>query len=558
LKIISINESLQAAEDKLENRFSSGGYVMDRRHFLRLSGAGALLARLPGDLPAVAPPDANWDRGWLRHLLPAVSDREILIKASFDAPLTAAPTLRIGGLAAPGRMSDTRGELWQFHAHDLSPGRRYRLTLMAGGKAGKPLCQPWDLATFPAPDARPERVRVLFFTCAGGHDAFGFLPTALRNRLLRRALSFNPDAAIANGDHVYWDLRSPLTSKSLGATPEAIRIAGRPDRAAAILGTDNESVCKRAAGPQIVPVYGTDFRSTPVFFIQDDHDYFENDDAYDEIVTFPPDHFMTQMARATQSLYYPEFLPDATRPAGLPGASYAGRALPISESYGTLRYGQLLEVLLYTVRRAMTMAGPSAVFLSDTVEAWLKARMDASGVAHVVNAPSNPPGWTAGKWGEWYPDVLGVDGKLTVEKAKPYWQPGWVKQHDRLLAAMSAMRNRIPLVISGDLHACALGRVQQTGATELTANPVVAVLSGPIGTGQRGWPSAIRKTGPRPSLHLRMDEQVRPIEQHGFTLADFTPDKVSLRMFKWDVKTQPPEAMDALEPFHAVELARPV
>lgn len=400
-------------------------------------------------------------------------------------------------------------------------------------------------------------MRALFFTCAGGHDAFGFLPTALRIRLLRRALSFNPDAAIANGDHVYWDLRSPLTSKSLGATPEAIRIAGRPDRAAAILGADNESMLKRAAGPQIVPVYGTDFRSTPVFFIQDDHDYFENDDAYDEIVTFPPDHFMTQMARATQSLYYPEFLPDATRPTGLPGASYAGRALPVSESYGTLRYGQSLEVLLYTVRRAMTMARPSAVFLSDTVEAWLKARMGASGVAHVVNAPSNPLGWTAGKWGEWYPDALGADGKLTVEKVKPYWQPGWVKQHDRLLAAMSAMRNRVPLVISGDLHACALGRIRQTGATELAANPVVAALSGPIGAGQRGWPSAIRKTGPQPSLRLRMDEQVRPIEQHGFTLADFTPDKVTLRMFKWDVKTQPPEAMDALEPFHTVELARP-
>jgi phosphodiesterase/alkaline phosphatase D-like protein len=373
---------------------------------------------------------------------------------------------------------------------------------------------------------------------------------------LRRALSFNPDAAIANGDHVYWDLRSPLTSASLGASPQARQIAGQHDRGAAILGEDNESFLKRAAAPQIAPVYGTDFRSTPVFFIQDDHDYFENDDAYDEIVTFPPDHFMTQMARATQSLYYPEFLPDATRPAGLAGASYAGRALPVSESYGTLRYGQLLEVLLYTVRRTMTMAGPSAVFLNDTVEAWLKARMAASGVAHVVNAPSNPPGWTAGKWGEWYPDVLGADGQLTLAKAKPYWQQGWVKQHDRLLAAMSAMRNRVPLAISGDLHACALGRIEQTGGADLAANPVVAVLSGPISTGERGWPSAVRKTGPRPSLHLRMDEQVKPIEQHGFTLADFTPDKVSLRMFKWDVKTQSPEAMDTLEPFHTMELTR--
>ena len=127
-----------------------------------------------------------------------------------------------------------------------------------------------------------------------------------------------------------------------------------------VLGSENETILKRAAGPQIAPVYGTDFRSTPMFFIQDDHDYYENDDAYDQIVTFPPDDFMTEMARATQSLYYPEFLPDPTRPRGLAGSATAGHGLPISESFGTLRYGRLAEVLLYTVRRTMTMAGPSA------------------------------------------------------------------------------------------------------------------------------------------------------------------------------------------------------
>jgi hypothetical protein len=50
-------------------------------------------------------------------------------------------------------------------------------------------------------------------------------------------------------------------------------------------------------------------------------------------------------------LYYPEFLPDAALPPGLPGSSFAGRAMPISESFGTLRYGRLVEILLYTVRR---------------------------------------------------------------------------------------------------------------------------------------------------------------------------------------------------------------
>ena len=538
---------------------------MDRRHFLSMSAAGTLLAALPEEMLAQSPQAANrmaasagsaWDRGQLLHLLPTVSDQEMLIKASFATPLAAAPMLRVGSLGVPGRMSDTRGEYWQFHAKGLEPGRRYRLMLTAGGKSGgTPLCEPWDLATFPAPDARPERVRVLLYTCAGGHEQLTFLPAAIRNRLLRRGLSFKPDAVIANGDHVYWDQRSPLTLRNYG--PRAVALAGKFDRSTVIFGSDNEFTLKRAAGPQIVPVYGTDFRSTPMFFIQDDHDYFDNDDAYDEIVTFPPDTFMTQAARATQELYYPEFLHDATRPTGLAGDSYAGRSLPISESFGTLRYGRLLEVLLYTVRRTMSMAGPSAVFVEDTAETWLKERMAANEVAHVVNAPSNPPGWTAGKWGEWYPDVLGADGKLTLDTPKPYWQPGWVKQHDRLLAAMSAMRGRIPLAVSGDLHAIAIGRILRTGTADLSANPVVAVLTGPVGTRPTGWPSGMRKIGAQPSLHLQMDEQVKPIEQHGFTLADFTPDKIMLRMFKWDVKTQGPEELDKLEPFYTVELARP-
>jgi len=80
---------------------------------------------------------------------------------------------------------------------------------------------------------------------------------------------------------------------------------------------------------------------------------------------------------------------------------------------------------LYDIRRTQTLAGPSAVFVSPVVEDWLKARMAAPGVAHVINVPSNPPGWSAGKWGEWYADLLEPIGKLGVSKPKPYWQQGW-------------------------------------------------------------------------------------------------------------------------------------
>ena len=54
-----------------------------------------------------------------------------------------------------------------------------------------------------------------------------------------------------------------------------------------------------------------------------------------------------------------------------------------------------------------------------------------------------------------------------------------------------------------------------------------------------------------------MDESVKPVEQHGFTIIDFVPEKVVLRFFKWDVKTQPVEAIDRLNPFHTAELVRP-
>jgi hypothetical protein len=533
----------------------------DRRKFLRGSAATGLSLAVPSDLFAqatsvTAPPSAAWDAGSLRHLLPTVSDTRMLIKASFATPLMEAPTLNVGGTSVSGRMGDTRGEHWHFYVTDLQPQTRYTLSLV--GAKGRPLCEPWELATFPGPDTRPEKFRLLIYTCGGGHEVHKFLPTVVRNRLLRRALSLQPDAVVANGDQVYWDLLAPVGGK-IFQTPEAIQLAGSFDRSAIVLGGDNETVLKRAAGPQIVPVYGTDFRSTPMFFMQDDHDYFDNDEATDDVVTFPPTFFMLQLARATQSMYYPEFLPDVARPLGLPWSSAGDRVWGVSESFGTVRYGRLAEILLYDIRRTLTMSGPSAVYVDLEVEKWLKARTASTEVIHLVHVPSNPPGWTAGKWGEWYPDVLGPDGKLTASIPKPYWQSGWLKQHDRLIGAMAAMKSRRPLVISGDLHAIGIGRMLRSGSLDLAANPITTVLSGPIGCrpGPNGWPSGRRGTGAMPPAHLDMDEQVKPIEQHGFTVVDFTPDKMVLRMFKWDWKTQAVEAIDTLEPFHTAELIRP-
>jgi hypothetical protein len=535
---------------------------VDRREFLAGS-AGAMGAAFFGGGPLDAlttrsePPESQvWDAGQVRHLLPTVSDSRILLKVSFERALSAPPTLRVGARSFTGRMNDTSGRFWQFYATDLDAGATHSLSLVAAN--GSSLCEPWPLTTFPPTDARPDRFRLLFFTCAGGAEGDytgigqrrGNLPTAIRNRLLRRALSFGPDASVANGDHIYWDLHrwSGQLTGELSARAQSSNF----DFSGAVWGTSNETALMLAAGPQIVPVYGTDFRSTPVFFLQDDHDNWENDAAG----AFPVAWFQLQLARATQQLYYPEFLPEANRPMGLPWSSSSDRG-DLSESFGTIRYGNLAEVLLYDVRRTMTL-GPTAVFVDPNVEDWLRSRTAAPGVRHVVHAPSNPMGWSAGKWGEWYPDILDPDAlALTTTVPKQHWQDGWLRQHDRLVDAMSGMRARTPLVVSGDLHAVGAGTMRRSGALDLTANPVTAVLSGPVGTAPGGFPSVVRGLGSTPPSHLDLDEAVPPIEEHGFTLVDFLPDRMVVSLFRWDVNSQPVEAIDRLEPFYTTELTTP-
>ncbi|HJN42881.1 MAG: hypothetical protein CL477_18835 [Acidobacteria bacterium] len=141
---------------------------------------------------------------------------------------------------------------------------------------------------------------------------------------------------------------------------------------------------------------------------------------------------------------------------------------------------------------------------------------------------------------------------------KPYWQEGWLKQHDRLAQAIAGQTERASLIISGDLHAIGVGRMHRAGQVNLAATPITTVLSGPVGTPIRGFPSVVRGIGATPPAHLDLEESVVPIEEHGFTLADFLPDRIGLRQFRWDVNSQPLDAIDRLEPFFTTELPRSV
>jgi len=555
-------------KDKNQNKQDLYLPRVKRREFLRASAggmAGAWMSAWPWQKLAAQqdlnPFEEDWDSGIVRHLLPAVNESRILIKASFDRALGQTPQLQIqngsNNKLVEGFLNDTAGEFWQFYATELQPDTEYELSLQDSD--GNSLCESWPLSTFPSPQQNPERVRVLFYSCAGGRegeyfgigDRRGNLPIAIRQRLLRRGLSFAPQAAVANGDHIYWDLHTWQGEQAGELSPQGQQ--SNFDFAARVMGGSNEEAMKLAAGPQIVPLYGTAFRSTPVYFLQDDHDHWENDSP----LTYPVPWFQLQLARTTQQLYYPEFLPDVTRSSGLPYSTSSARG-ELSESFGTLRYGQLLEVLLYDVRRTLNVGELNSVFLDSNVENWLAHRTASSDTRHLVHAPSNPPGWTAGKWGEWYPDVLHPEtGQLTTQIPKPHWRQGWLDQHDRIMQSLADMKHRNPLVIAGDLHATGVGTMHAAGYRNFDDNPITNILCGPVGTSTQGFPSVVRGVRAAPSQYLNFQEQVRPFEEHGFTIVDFEQDKIVAKLFKWDVNSQPLDAIDTLQPYHTVELDRP-
>jgi len=520
---------------------------VNRREFL----ASAAAAAAPGE----------WSAGPVHHILPAATHDRFLVKVSLKQPARRAPVLSVGSRRIAGVASGTRGRFWAFDVPGLAPATRYELRLRADGAS----TDPWPLSTFPVPEAEPERFRLLVYTCAGGNENMtieGIAPPywvsiANRRKLFAQGLKRQPDAMVAIGDHVYWDLRFGRASGRLpmGSTPWAQREIGVFNRDIPVLGTPNEAILERAVSPQVADLYGTLFRSTPTHFVQDDHDYFENDEAIPAGISFPPDDFMMRLARATQHLYYPEFLPDAARPAGLPGASASDRFPGLAEAFGTLRFGRLAELLICDCRRFQTLKGPHATLIPENAEAWIRFRLKESPAAHVVQVPSMPIGWSAGKWGEWYPDLLGSNGKLSVAQPKYFWQEGWKSQHDRLLAAASATRNRIPLFISGDLHAMAHGAIEQSGRLDLRSNPVHSILAGSISTGPTMWPSAARGTPPQVASGVNIRTTLDPLENNGFTIADFHRDRIEFQQFRWKMG-QPEELLDRLEPFHKFTLTR--
>lgn len=514
--------------------------MYERRDFLR---GGAALG-----LGGVMMGGVAWsqDASPIRALLPSATHDTLALKVLLDRPPTAAPVLTIDGRPVAATRQDVDGYAWGFVQRGLRGGTAHRLELRDA--SGRPLREAWTLKTLPPLDSAPDHFRILFFTCAGGDEGgrpYGYLPLAARRALLDRGLSFLPDLAVANGDHIYWDLWTALKYRrdaaTRAATAERYRQVAWIDEDSAFDSDTNRQSLNTVIGRQIAGVYEDRFASVPLVFVTDDHDYFENDNAGPWGYTFPPRPFTFGLQQRTEAMAYPFALgrPDL-------GDTYRGGTVE------TVRVGKLLELALFDCRRGWSLGDKGGVLFPEA-EAFLVDRLARSTVQQYIHAPSNPFGWTAGKLGEWYAD--GPSDGSTFANDKSYWQKGWFAQHQRLAAALSGQRTRAAVSISGDMHASAASIITRSGDLDLSTNPIHAILPGTIGTGNEGYPSSARGIKPFHPAALTISDTAAMEERNGFSIVDVYPSRIDVQQFRW----RPPEpvaSIAGLQPSHRFSIAR--
>jgi hypothetical protein len=367
-----------------------------------------------------------------------------------------------------------------------------------------------------------------------------FKPAGYRRKLFDLILDQKPDFVIANGDHVYFDLpaldrlrENPL----LNAASSFIRAMSAVfDPALPVLGSANEAALTIVGDDQIASIYGVRFRSTPIFFITDDHDYFDNDDATRQRVTFPPDAFHRDLRNALQKLYFPEFIVERELGTEIPGLSHQD-GVQLSSHFGEIQYGDLFTGLLYDCGGYLDLGAQAGLFPIG-VEAWLLKRTKIEDSRHLIHFPSHPLGWTAGKWREWYRDLLVSQGSIVAEVLrdengnKYMWQEGWWNQHQRLVAMLSAQVERKPIMLTGDLHALGATRIERSGSLDLSSNPVISILPGPVGVGDAGWPSRARGVLAQTPADLVTTGLLGLEERNGYAVLQFDRDRIECQLFR--------------------------
>jgi hypothetical protein len=537
---------------------------MKRRTFIQLSTAATVGMVLPSFTHSLAfeKDIAKWDAGEVAHIIPTANENRFLIKTSLRKAFTSVQ-LKVGkSRYIDGVKTDIEGRFWYFDVPGLQNDTQYNLQLIANNGKTK-LCDSWPLKTFPDPDSKPQKLRILAYTCAGGYDGptfkgkTGMLDMHARKKLLEKGMSFNPDIVIANGDHIYWDLQTSLNKPTAEFYKKEIESKfGALDISMPFNTTKNLPIFESVCDYQIAGLYGNTLRSTPSFFLTDDHDMFENDEFDSKLATLPADDYGIVGAELTQLMYYPEFLPDRNRPVWLRGGDKAGRAPGTNMLFGTIRYGSLLEAAMYDCRRFVDYKGEHAKVIPQWTENWINARTLTEDTSHFFQIPSLPLAYSSGKLGDWYPDLLDDENnKLVLYKQKLGWQPGWFAQHQRLIENLAKQQKRPAVVLQGDFHASAAGKILQSGELDLSKNPINIIMTGTLGTGDLAFPSAFRSIPSTPSQLIHMEQTLTPQEKNGFSIIDITPEKVSAKMFLWR-PPQPVEEIDALQPVLTYEAGR--
>jgi len=511
---------------------------------------------IPAQHKEVFPSYDNWDHGQVRHILPAANHNQLLIKVSFEQGLEHTPLLSISdSMTVQGASLEPQDKYWEFDVHDLTPNTSYSLLLHTAEDT--PLADSWSIKTFPHPDSTIEEVTIFAFTCAGGVtervlNKELFLPTEYRHLLLEKGLGYNPDIVIANGDHIYWDRQTMDKSLLKRLVKRRLdNLYGKLNLTAPMDKGENLETITRIADAQIAELYGCLLRSTPTYFVPDDHDLFENDEAHHDLVTLPPMEYGVEAHQTVQNLYYPEFLPDKNRPLNL-----LGQKEEVNRNYGTLRYGNLVEGLLYDCKGHTTLDDDHAVLVSQDAEDWISNRTINSQAEYVIHIPSTPIAWTAGKWSEWYPDVFQDNRQIGVgDVAKYGWQKGWWHQHQRMIGSWLKSKH-MPVVLQGDLHNSSYSLIQRSGGLDFSKNPIHAIGTGTLGSGSMGFPSAFRGTPAVIPENIDAEVFLQPTEKNGFSIIRITIEKITISMFTWRPEDGT-EAITQLEPVLVREIVRP-
>ena len=237
-------------------------------------------------------------------------------------------------------------------------------------------------------------------------------------------------------------------------------------------------------------------------------------------------------------------------------------------AFGTFRYGNLAEALIYDCAGFLSLKGDAAGLVPPEVERWLLERTADQSVRHLLHVPSHPMGWPAGKGREGSPDGARGEGsepaiarmdaqgeavRLTTEQPKFMWQRGWWRQHQRLLEALGSQAQREGFMLSGDLHATGHIRIDGSAGLALPRG-VHSFLTGPLGTGT-AWPSNARGTPPLVASNLDVSSLAGVEEKNGFTIVDMSQQEITVRMFRWR-RGEPERAIDTLEPYHSFTARR--